>query len=119
LNHPFERQFQFRERRVKRRTPRIEHDIPVRTEFSPMLTERLAQPALDAVAYHRFSDRSRNRKPEADTFSGRSSRQTERREQGAGKTKAIVIDLSEIGRAQDPGRSRKKKRTAGDGFTWP
>jgi hypothetical protein len=119
LNHPLKRQFQFREWRVKRRAPWIEHDVPLRTEFGPVLAERFAQPALDPVARDRFSDRPWNRKPEADTFSGRSSRQTERREQGAGEAKAIVIDLSEIGRAQDPGRSRKKKCTAGDGFTWP
>jgi hypothetical protein len=119
LNHPLERQLQFCERRSKRRAPWIEHDVPLRTEFGTVFAERFAQPALDSVARDRFPDRPRNRKPEADTFSGRSSRQTERREQGAGEAKAIVIDLSEIGRAQDPGRSRKKKRSARAGFTWP
>ena len=119
MNHPFERQLQFGERRGKRRAPGVEHDIPLRTEFSSMFPERFAKPSLDPVARHRFSDCPGNRESETDTFSGRSPRQTKRREQRAGEAKAIVIDLSEIGRAQDPGRSWKKKRTAGGGLIWP
>ena len=53
------------ERRFQQCPARIEHDVPFRRELSAVQTERFAQAALDAVAKHRFSDRSRHGEPDA------------------------------------------------------
>jgi len=121
LNHPKQGLLKLDERRGKRRATRIKHDIPLRTEFSPMTPEGFPKPALDPVSRHGFTNRARHSKTETNAwrFSGRRSRQTKRCEQRAGKAKASVINHSKIGRAQDPGRSRKMKRTAAGSFTWP
>jgi hypothetical protein len=36
---------------AKSRPARIDHDIPLRADFRPVQTERLANPALDTIAY--------------------------------------------------------------------
>ena len=120
LNQPLERPLDFRERSGERRPPRVDDNVPLRPNSDALAPERLAHPPLDAIAHHGASDRARNRKthPRPAAISRIRARQAERREQRVGKADAVVINRSEIGGAQNPGRPRKPQRAAAGGISW-
>jgi hypothetical protein len=105
-DHLSQSAFDFVKPGVEGRRARIEHDIPLATEFRTMEPEGLAEPALDAVALDGAAHRPRDGKSQTGTV-GIGSGQTECGEQRAGDAKTFVINESEFGGTQDPGRPRK------------
>ncbi len=123
------------ERRLEQCPAWIEHDVPFRRKLSAVQTERFAQAALDAVAKNRFSDRSRHGEPDARaqlflwSCAGqacacfcfgracvcriRLARLAEGGEQRAGDAESVIINMPEIGGAENPGRPRKGSLAAG------
>lgn len=109
-DHPPQRQLDFPERRVQNRAPRIDHDVPLRTDFGPMQTKSLPQPAFDPVTDHGPADRSGHGEPQTRSRLGFRSapRQAKGREQWTGEADALFIDLPKIGGAQNAGRPGKR-----------
>ena len=120
LDQPLECPLDFRKRSRERRAARVKHDVPLRAHSGAILSERLAQPALDSIAHHRASDGAWNREsqPRTAALPRTRSRQAERREHASGKADAVVINRSEIGGAQDSGRLRESQRAAGGRISW-
>lgn len=65
LDHFPQSPFDFWKRRAQGRAPRVDHDIPLASDFGAMHPESFPNAALDAVAHHRSADRSRHREPQA------------------------------------------------------
>ena len=110
-DHLSQRAFDFVESGVESRRAGIEHDIPLAAEFHPVQPEGLAESPLDAIALDRAAHCPGDCKSQTRTGSVGPS-QTECGEQGAGDAETMVIDKSEFGGTQDPGRPRKLECSA-------
>jgi len=117
FDHLPQRPLDLTKRSGERRASRIKNHIPSRAELGTVLTEGLAQTALDSIADDRPAQRSRHRKSQpGSSFRIGSALQAERREHRAGYAGAVVIDRSKIGGAQNPRGSREGERIAAGGF---
>jgi hypothetical protein len=113
VDHLAESPFQIGERSIRSRTPRINNDVPLRSNVRPMFSENLSKPALDPVSDHRFANGARNREPQTRTISLRFlPRQAKSGEERTGEASAMVINGSEIGGTQDPASARKRLGSA-------
>ena len=85
------------------RAPGIDHDVPLRAELRAMQPESFPNAPFDAVADHRSADSARDSKPQSSRVPGWVwACQAKGREQGTGKADTVIIDGSELGRAQNP-----------------
>ena len=109
FNHLLKRALDFRDRRIKRRTPRVEDNVPLGPELGPMHAKRFTQPAFDPVSQDRAADGARNGEPQTCAVPMGFSSQTKRREDRARNANAIVIDCPEVSRPQNPRRARKRE----------
>lgn len=91
-------------------SPRVEHNIPLRIEFTTVQSKRLSKSTFDSIADHCATDRFRHRKPKPRPhrrFALLGAGEAERREQAGGEASAVVINQPENGRLQDSGRLRE------------
>ena len=96
----------FRHRGIVRLAPRIEYDGPLRAQLIQMQAHCLSQAPLDTVAHHGFADRARD--GEADTRTdGLGLADTKSGEQGTTVTGTLVVNSSEVLRAQQTDTFRK------------
>ena len=94
---------------------RVKDDIPTRLQFVTVQAERLSQTPLDAVADVGFSDRPGNRESQPGTRRGVAAAplQAEGHEQRTGNAKALVINLTILGSAQNARLRRIAQTTYG------
>ena len=102
-----ERLLDFCEGRIENAAAGVEDNVPLRAERRAVQAECFAQPPFDAVANHGLADSPGDGKAQARTtpcslISG--ARQTKRGKQRAGEADALVINFTEVGRAQNSGR---------------
>ena len=65
LNHLPQSPLDLWERRAKGRAPRVDHNIPLASDFGAMQPEGFPNATIDAIAHHRSADRARHREPQA------------------------------------------------------
>ena len=120
LDHPLHFPLDFGKSCIEGLAPRIEHDVPLRTQVGSMQTECLAKPALDAIPNDRSSDCTRDCKANPGTIrrSGIFARPAKGGEQGTGDAEAVIINKPEIGGAKYPGRPGKGAPAAGVSRPW-
>ena len=99
----------FRHRGIVRLAPGIDDNGPLRAQLVQMQANCLAQPPLDAIAHHGFSDRARDRKSDARPVAGglTDTKSGEERPTVAG---TLVVNSSEVLRSQQTDTFGKTKR---------
>ncbi len=94
---------------LERRAPRVEHDIPFRSQPRFEHPECLSQTPLDPIADHRVADRAGNSETKPWPESRRVVRTGPAKggEEGTGDAESLVINKPELGRAQNSRRPGK------------
>ena len=115
IDHLSQRAYQLGKGRPFRRAARVEHDVPLRGEARAMQPEGFPEPALDSITDHRSAHGTRKGEPQPRANIGRRlrTRPAEGGEQRTGNAEALVIDETEFGGAQDPGRPGKRPQRIG------
>ena len=115
FDYPAQPAFDLAERRIQSRPPRIDNNIPLRTELLTMEPKSLSESPLDSISDHGFTDRTRHSKsqsrpllapPRLVTRPNLLIRppQAESGEQRTRNPDALVIDEPKIGGAHDSRR---------------
>jgi len=102
--------FDLGKRSHERRAPRVDNDIPLRSEFSRPVAKRFAKSSFDPVSHHRAPDLPGNREPKPSTFRAIAF-EAERGEHRTGNADAVVIDEAKIGGLEDPRSSPERQLT--------
>ncbi len=117
FDYPRERPLEIGKRREDRRLAGVKNNVPIdRRPVRPVQPESRPQPPFDAIADHRSAQRPWYREPDAHSCSIAFARQAKSGEQRTGYAGAVIIDRSEVGGAQNAGRTRERLLAAGAGF---
>lgn len=100
-----ERPLDFRKRCIEGGAARIDHDVPLRSDFGAVEPESLAEAALNPVADDGSANGAGHGETQARAASrGPRVRQAKGGEQGTGKANTVVISGSEFDGAQGPAK---------------
>jgi hypothetical protein len=117
FDYPRERPLKIGKRRENRRLAGVKNNVPMdQRPVRPVQSKSRSQPSFDAIADNRSAQRPRHREPDAHSCLISFARQAKRGEQRTGYASAVVIDRSEVGGAQNAGRTRERLLAAGAGF---
>ena len=118
FDHLGERALEIGKRRVEGRFARVEDQVEVGRPLRAMQAERGAETPLDTVADHGSAEGARHGEAQAHPDSIALARLRKGDEQRTGAAFTVIIDRSEIGGAQNAGRSGKQLPAAGPGVNW-